>query len=94
LPLAACSSTGGSAPAVEDRAVDQTTQLLALMIALATLAIAIVIIRDRQRRDRDEAAQESPYATSTEGEKRCPKCGMGNLWTVRNCISCGSLLPG
>jgi len=74
--------------------VDQTSQLLALTIAVATLAIAIAVIRDRQRRDRQEARQESPYATSTEGEKRCPKCGMGNMWTDRNCISCGSLLPG
>ena len=31
---------------------------------------------------------------STEGEKRCPSCGMGNLWTDRNCISCKARLPG
>jgi hypothetical protein len=48
----------------------------------------------RQRRDREESTRESPYATSTEGEKRCPSCGMFNQWTDRNCISCGKRLPG
>jgi hypothetical protein len=75
--------------------VDQTTQLLALIVSLAVVIIAIVLIRERQRRDRTaEIAVDSPYATSTEGEKRCPNCGMGNLWTDRNCISCNARLPG
>jgi hypothetical protein len=75
--------------------VDQTTQLLALIVSLAVLIVAIFLIRDRQRRDRTvKTAAESPYATSTEGEKRCPNCGMGNLWTDRNCISCKARLPG
>ena len=74
--------------------MDQTTQLLVL-IAAATIGIvsALVMLR-RQRRDREEATRESPYATSTEGEKRCPSCGMFNQWTDRNCISCGKRLPG
>jgi hypothetical protein len=74
--------------------VDQQTQLLALVIALAVLAIAVVLILNRQRRDREDATRESPFGTSTEGEKRCPKCGMGNLWTDRTCITCGARLPG
>jgi len=74
--------------------VDQRTQLLALVIAVAVLAIAILLIRNRQRRERQDASGESMYATSTAGEKRCPKCGMGNLWTDRTCISCGARLPG
>ena len=75
--------------------MDQTTQLLALIVSLAVVIITIFLIRDRQRRDRTEAtAAESPFATSTEGEKRCPNCGMGNLWTDRNCISCNARLPG
>ncbi len=37
---------------------------------------------------------ESPFAVSTEGEKVCPKCGMGNLWTESRCISCGGALKG
>jgi hypothetical protein len=74
--------------------VDQSTQLLVLAIAALVGVVAIVLIANRQRRDREDAKAESPYATSTEGEKRCPKCGMGNLWTDRNCISCNARLPG
>ena len=74
--------------------MDQTTQLLFLTLsALVGIFSALVILR-RQRTERDAATRESPYATSTEGEKRCPSCGMGNLWTSRNCISCKARLPG
>jgi len=74
--------------------VDQQTQLLALAIAVLVLVAAILLIRNRQRRDREDRTRESPFGSSTEGEKRCPKCGMGNLWTDKNCISCGARLPG
>ena len=74
--------------------MDQQTQLLALVIAVVVVALAILLIRNRQRRERAEATQESPFATSTEGEKRCPKCGMGNMWTDRTCIACGTRLKG
>jgi len=37
---------------------------------------------------------ESPYATSTEGMKRCPACNTGNLVTDANCSNCGKHLPG
>jgi len=74
--------------------VDQQTQLLALAIAVGVVVLAIALILNRQRRDRAETTQESPFATSTEGEKRCPKCGMGNMWTDRTCISCGTRLKG
>jgi hypothetical protein len=74
--------------------VDQQDQLVALVIAVAVGALALVLILNRQRRERDEATGESPFAISTEGEKRCPKCGMGNLWTDTRCISCGTKLRG
>lgn len=74
--------------------MDQTTQLL-LLIAFATVGIvATLLVLRRQRVDRDRAGRENPYATSTEGSKRCPSCGMYNQWTDRNCISCGRQLPG
>jgi hypothetical protein len=38
--------------------------------------------------------KESPFAVSTEGEKRCPSCGMGNLVSDGRCVSCGADLPG
>jgi hypothetical protein len=74
--------------------VDQETQILLLLASVAILALAVVTIMGRQRREREAATRESPYGTSTEGEKRCPNCGMGNLWTDRNCISCKARLPG
>jgi len=56
--------------------------------AVAGLLASLSIVR-RWRRP-----PESPFATSTEGDKRCPKCGMGNLWSERTCASCGAKLPG
>jgi hypothetical protein len=63
-----------------------------LVVAVAIGVLATLVMVRRQRRD--ATPLESPYAASTEGSKRCPKCGMGNLWTDRNCISCGTRLPG
>jgi hypothetical protein len=69
-------------------------QELLLIIAVAMtglLAILTALIRERRSR---HPATPSPFAASTEGEKRCHKCGMGSLWTARNCIACGARLPG
>ena len=68
-------------------------ELLALLLAAAIGALAALVMLRRQRRE-SGPPPESPFAASTEGEKRCPKCGMGNLWTDRNCIACGTRLPG
>ena len=72
----------------------QSTELLLLIASIAILAVSVVLIRRRQRQDRQFRMHESPFAVSTEGEKRCPNCGMYNLWTDRNCISCKRRLPG
>ncbi len=69
--------------------MDQT-QALALVIAAVIGLLATLALLRHQR----EAATESPFAASTEGEKRCPKCGMGNLWTSATCIACHAKLPG
>jgi hypothetical protein len=74
--------------------VNLSTELLVLAIAVIVGIVAILIIRNRQRRDRHAATRESPFATSTEGEKRCPNCGMGNLWTDKTCIACKAPLRG
>ena len=71
-----------------------STELLVLTIAAIVGIVAVLLILNRQRRDREAATRESPFGTSTEGEKRCPSCGMGNLWTDTTCISCGARLPG
>ena len=74
--------------------MDQRTQLLVLIAAMAIAVIALLLILRRQRHDREETSAESPYATSSEGQKRCPSCGAYNAWTDRNCVSCGRKLPG
>lgn len=68
----------------------EQTSALALVIAAVIGLVATLVVLRHQR----EAAVESPFAVSTEGEKRCPKCGMGNLWTDATCIACHAKLPG
>lgn len=66
---------------------------LPIVIAAAVVGlVAVILIMRRMRHQEEEATAESPFAASTEGEKRCPKCGMGNLWTDDHCISCGTRL--
>jgi LPXTG-motif cell wall-anchored protein len=74
--------------------MDQTQQLLALVGAAVVGLLAILFIARRQRLEREAGERESPFAASTEGQKLCPKCGMGNLWTDFRCISCGATLRG
>lgn len=74
--------------------MDQSQQLLFLVLAAVVGIVAALVILRRQRTEAAAASRENPYAASTEGEKRCPACGMGNLWTDRNCISCKARLPG
>jgi hypothetical protein len=73
--------------------MDQTF-LLALVVALIVVLAALGRIATRPQVPSGQAAGDSLMATSTEGMKVCPKCAMGNLWTERTCISCGSKLRG
>ena len=74
--------------------MDQTTQILALIGVAALGILAVVTILRRDRVADEESSQESPFAVATEGMKRCPSCGMGNLVTDATCASCGKKLPG
>ena len=74
--------------------MDQTTQLLLLIAAAAAGILAMLVMLRRQRHDRESSERENPYATSSEGQKRCPNCGAYNAWTDRNCVTCGRKLPG
>ena len=65
-----------------------------LFIGLAILAAFSGVLAVAAILKRDEPVKESPFAVSTEGEQRCPKCGMGNLVGDARCISCGTKLPG
>jgi hypothetical protein len=73
--------------------VDQTLLVLFLIGAASFGLLAVLAIMGKTR-ERDAAALESPYGVSTEGSKLCPTCGMGNLWTDRTCVSCGTRLKG
>lgn len=74
--------------------MDQTYLLLA-MIGFAIIGIlAVLLIARGNRRATEESQREIPFATSTEGMKRCPHCGTGNLVTDANCSNCGRRLPG
>lgn len=74
--------------------MDQTTQVLLMLVFAVVGILAVVRILGRDRRSADELAHDSPFATSTEGMKRCPYCGTGNLVTDSNCSNCGKRLPG
>jgi len=74
--------------------MDVTTGLLLLVVAAAIGIVGTIGILRRQRRALEAAGRESPFAIATEGMKRCPSCGMGNLVTDVDCSSCGKPLPG
>ena len=74
--------------------MDQT-YLLLLVIAVVVAVAAVFVVRANARRaEAPDVGAESPFAVSTEGMKTCPQCGMGNLWTERNCSACGTALKG
>jgi hypothetical protein len=73
--------------------MNEGTLLLLLVGAAVVGMVAVLLIL---RRTRLAAASgpdpDRPYAASTEGETRCPACGMGNLWTDESCVACGARL--
>jgi hypothetical protein len=68
--------------------------LLALAVAVAVALAALGIMGGRPRASATSEGSDSRFGVSTEGMKVCPKCGMGNLWTDRACISCRAALRG
>ena len=74
--------------------MDQSTQLLVLLAAAVVGIVALIVMIGRQRAERAAETRESQYATSSEGQKRCPSCGAYNAWTDRNCVQCRRKLPG
>ena len=74
--------------------MDPTTQILALVLVAALGIAAVVLILRRDRVVTEETTRETPFAVATEGMKRCPSCGMGNLVTDNTCSSCGKRLAG
>jgi hypothetical protein len=74
--------------------MDQLNLPLAMIGAAIIGIVAVLFIARRTRRDIEVETHESPFAASTEGMKRCPYCGTGNLVTDANCSNCGKRLPG
>ena len=68
--------------------------LLAIVAAAAVGLVAILLILRRQRTEEADETRESPFAVSSEGMKRCPSCGVGNLVTDSTCSACGKHLRG
>jgi hypothetical protein len=68
-------------------------QLLIAMMVVAAVGVIVTLVTLRGRDRASTPRPESPFAASSEGEKLCPQCGMGNLWTDGRCISCGARLP-
>jgi hypothetical protein len=73
--------------------MDQTF-LLALAVALVVALAALGRMATRQPAASGQAAGDTSMGVATEGMKVCPKCRMGNLWTERTCINCGTKLKG
>jgi hypothetical protein len=69
------------------------SQLLLLLVAAAAVGIgAVLLILRRDRLSGPPKPDDRPFAASTEGETRCPACGMGNLATDDRCVACGARL--
>lgn len=74
--------------------MDPTTALFVIIIAAAIGIVGTLGILRRQRQAVEALRRESPFAVASEGMKRCPSCGIGNLVTSDTCSSCGKRLPG
>jgi hypothetical protein len=67
--------------------------LLPALIGAAVVGLlAVILILRRTRTTAEAEGVDRRYAASTEGETRCPACGMGNLWTDERCVACGAKL--
>jgi uncharacterized membrane protein len=68
------------------------------LVAAAVIGLIATISLLRQERRQAEATagvvEVRSFGVSTEGMKRCPTCGMGNLVSDRTCASCKKPLPG
>ena len=68
--------------------MDQGMLAILGVAAVAGLLASLSLLRQMRK------PEESPFAASTEGQKRCPNCGLGNNSLDRTCAACGQVLPG
>lgn len=71
--------------------MDQSAAL-AVLFLVAVVLLGALLYQLGRRRQVERTARDNEFAVSTEGQKRCPSCGMGNMWTDATCISCGAAL--
>jgi hypothetical protein len=65
--------------------------VLALIGAAVLGLLAVLSLLRRERHEAEAIAgdvEAHSFAVPTEGMKRCPNCGMGNLIDDRTCASC------
>lgn len=75
--------------------MDELTVLALIGAAvLGLLAVLTLLRRERHEAEATVGDVEDRFAVATEGMKRCPSCGMGNLVTDDTCASCKKRLPG
>ncbi|HEU5203318.1 MAG TPA: hypothetical protein VFU17_03370 [Candidatus Limnocylindrales bacterium] len=70
--------------------------LMALVAAAVVGLIASIMVLRHERQVAEATAgdvEAHSFAVATEGMKRCPSCGMGNLVTDRTCAACKKPLP-
>lgn len=72
--------------------MDQTTALVLLIIVAAIGVAAVAFILRRGSTSAATEPADRPLAVATEGMKRCPNCGVGNLVTESKCSNCGKRL--
>jgi hypothetical protein len=73
---------------------DVTLLALAGVAVIGLLAALSIYRRDQRAAEAAAGPPETRFAVSTEGMKRCPSCGMGNLVTDSTCASCKKRLAG
>ena len=77
------------------RPLRRCQQRLTASAAVVGLIASIMVLRhERQVAEATAGDVEAhSFAVATEGMKRCPSCGMGNLVTDRTCAACKKPLP-
>lgn len=73
--------------------MDLTTILVLLIVAATVGVVAVAAILDRDRSAAAKVSRATQFASSTEGMRRCPACGVANLVTADTCSGCGKRLP-
>ena len=74
--------------------MDDLTLIALVAAAVLGLIASVTLLRERQAAEATAGDVEAhSFAVATEGMKRCPNCGMGNLVTDRTCAACKKPLP-